>query len=114
MVAEPQAEAFSLSDESTGGVSVYALTDDGQLEGGIVLRGGCAAVRRSGSCRRRSFGRPGRAQPSGKFVVALDPGHGGSEPGASANGLVGEGAHMEDRVVLQGGAGVPMRTSKWC
>ena len=32
MVAEPQAEAFSLSDESTGGVSVYALTDDGQLE----------------------------------------------------------------------------------
>ena len=50
MVAEPQAEAFSLSDESTGGVSVYALTDDGQLE-------------EASSFRRRSFGRLGRAQP---------------------------------------------------
>ncbi len=88
MVAEPQAEAFSLSDESTGGVSVYALTDDGQLEevssfeeaAQLSAEAAPAVVGRSAASGARS--------PSGKFVVALDPGHGGSEPGASANGLV--------------------------
>ena len=88
MVAEPQAEAFSLSDESTGGVSVYALTDDGQLEEASSFE---EAAQLSAEAAPAVVGRSaasGARSPSGKFVVALDPGHGGSEPGASANGLV--------------------------
>ena len=88
MVAEPQAEAFSLSDESTGGVSVYALTDDGQLEEASSFE---EAAQLSAEAAPAVAGRSaasGARSPSGKFVVALDPGHGGSEPGASANGLV--------------------------
>ena len=77
MVAEPQAEAFSLSDESTGGVSVYALTEEAAQ---LSAEAASAVAGRSAASGARS--------PSGKFVVALDPGHGGSEPGASANGLV--------------------------
>ena len=88
MVAEPQAEALSRSDESTGGVSVYALTDDGQLEEASSFE---EAAQLSAEAAPAVVGRSaasGARSPSGKFVVALDPGHGGSEPGASANGLV--------------------------
>ena len=88
MVAEPQAEAFSLSDESTGGVSVYALTDDGQLEEASSFEEAAQLSAEAASAVAGRSAASGARSPSGKFVVALDPGHGGSEPGASANGLV--------------------------
>ena len=88
MVAEPQAEAFSLSDESTGGVSVYALTDDGQLEEASSFEEAAQLSAEAASAVVGRSAASGARSPSGKFVVALDPGHGGSEPGASANGLV--------------------------
>ena len=88
MVAEPQAEAFSLSDESTGGVSVYALTDDGQLEEASSFEEAAQLSAEAASAVAGRAAASGARSPSGKFVGALDPGHGGSEPGASANGLV--------------------------
>ena len=88
MVAEPQAEAFSLSDESTGGVSVYALTDDGQLEEASSFEEAAQLSAEAASAVAGRSAASGARSPSGKFVVALDPGHGGSDPGASANGLV--------------------------
>ena len=88
MVAEPQAEAFSLSDESTGGVSVYALIDDGQLEEASSFEEAAQLSAEAASAVAGRSAASGARSPSGKFVVALDPGHGGSEPGASANGLV--------------------------
>ncbi|MDB1782045.1 N-acetylmuramoyl-L-alanine amidase [Eggerthella lenta] len=88
MVAEPQAEAFSLSDESTGGVSVYALTDDGQLEEASSFEEAAQLSAEAASAVAGRSAASGARSPSGKLVVALDPGHGGSEPGASANGLV--------------------------
>ena len=83
-----QAEAFSLSDESTGGVSVYALTDDGQLEEASSFEEAAQLSAEAASAVAGRSAASGARSPSGKFVVALDPGHGGSEPGASANGLV--------------------------
>ena len=66
---------------------MYALTDDGQLEEASSFE---EAAQLSAEAASAVAGRSAAsgAQPSGKFVVALDPGHGGSEPGASANGLV--------------------------
>ena len=97
MVAEPQAEAFSLSDESTGGVSVYALTDDGQLEEASSFEEAAQLSAEAASAVAGRSAASGARSPSGKFVVALDPGHGGSEPGASANGLV-ERVSLVERV----------------
>ena len=67
---------------------MYALTDDGQLEEASSFE---EAAQLSAEAAPAVAGRSaasGARSPSGKFVVALDPGHGGSEPGASANGLV--------------------------
>ena len=61
-------------------VSVFALAEDGQLEEAASFD---EAVQLSAEGSPAVTGRSavpvGRA-PSGKFVVALDPGHGGSSP----------------------------------
>ena len=87
-------EPSNASVSSRGGegdaadVSVFALAEDGQLEEAASFD---EAVQLSAEGSPAVTGRSavpvGRA-PSGKFVVALDPGHGGSEPGASGGGLV--------------------------
>lgn len=88
-VEPPSVAAFSLEGGEDGAsVSMFALTEDGQLEEASSFD---EAVQLSAEGSPVPMGRsavPAGRAPSGKFVVALDPGHGGSEPGASGNGLV--------------------------
>ena len=67
---------------------MYALTDDGQLEEASSFEEAAQLSAEAASAVAGRSAASGARSPSGKFVVALDPGHGGSEPGASANGLV--------------------------
>ena len=60
-------------------MSVYALNAQGEVEEADDLDGALALA---GSTALSS-----RASRAGKFVVALDPGHGGTDPGAVSGGL---------------------------
>ncbi len=60
-------------------MSVYALNAQGEVEEADDLDGALALA---GSTTLSS-----RASRAGKFVVALDPGHGGTDPGAVSGGL---------------------------
>ena len=76
-------------------ISALALNDQGDLAEAVVTKGAIEesleepALSRSatlGASSTRSLS--ARAASSPEVVVALDPGHGGSDGGASANGLV--------------------------
>ena len=72
------AQSEGSTEATDGDMTVYALNAQGEME---ETDGLDAAVALSGAAAS------GKASRAGKFVVALDPGHGGSDPGAVANGL---------------------------
>ena len=79
MALRAQSEVEEVSD---GAMSIYALNDEGELEGTSDLDTAAGIVAAAGAEEGIS------AQANdGTIVVALDPGHGGTDPGAGANGL---------------------------
>lgn len=69
-----------------GDVAVYALSDEGALETAASFDGATSLL--AADADASSAGLLSRAHAeNGKIVIALDPGHGGSDPGAVANGL---------------------------
>ena len=88
-------EVKSESPDDAVEISALALNDQGDLAEAVVTKGAIEesleepALSRSatlGASSTRSLS--ARAASSPGVVVALDPGHGGSDGGASANGLV--------------------------
>ena len=71
-----QSESEETNEED---VTIYALNAQGELEEADDLEG---AVALAGSA-----GISAQAEGDEKFVIALDPGHGGSDPGAVWNGI---------------------------
>lgn len=79
MALSTQSETEEVSD---GDMSIYALNDEGELEGTSDLDAAAGIVAAAAAEEGIS------AQTNdGTIVVALDPGHGGTDPGASSNGL---------------------------
>ena len=79
MALSAQSEAEEVSD---GDMSIYALNDEGELEGTSDLDAAAGIV----AAAAAEEGISAQAN-NGTIVVALDPGHGGTDPGASSNGL---------------------------
>ena len=79
MALSAQSEAEEVSD---GDMSIYALNDEGELEGTSDLDAAAGIV----AAAAAEEGISAQAN-DGTIVVALDPGHGGTDPGASSNGL---------------------------
>ena len=83
-------EVVQASEEEFAETSVYSLTEDGELEeaGGIGSAIAVASEVGSALSSVSTSARTLSGYSGGEFVVAVDPGHGGSDPGAVANGLV--------------------------
>ena len=79
MALSAQSEAEEVSD---GDMSIYALNDEGELEGTSDLDAAAGIV----AAAAAEEGISAQAN-DGTIVVALDPGHGGTDPGATSNGL---------------------------
>lgn len=79
MALSTQSETEEVSD---GDMSIYALNDEGELEGTSDLDAAAGIV----AAAAAEEGISAQAN-DGTIVVALDPGHGGTDPGASSNGL---------------------------
>ena len=79
MALSAQSEAEEVSD---GDMSIYALNDEGELEGTSDLDAAAGIV----AAAAAEEGISAQAN-DGTIVVALDPGHGGTDSGASSNGL---------------------------
>ena len=69
-------------------VSVYAISDEGALESAPSIAGAASVSFDGADPDTQTENLLSRAHAeNGKIVIALDPGHGGSDPGAVANGL---------------------------
>lgn len=69
-------------------VSVYAISDEGALKSASSIAGAASVSFDGADSGTQAASLLSRAHAeSGKIVIALDPGHGGSDPGAVANGL---------------------------
>ena len=79
MTLRAQSEVEEASD---GAMSIYALNDEGELEGTSDLDTAAGIV----AAAAANEGISAQAN-DGTIVVALDPGHGGTDPGATSNGL---------------------------
>ena len=79
MALSTQSETEEVSD---GDMSIYALNDEGELEGTSDLDAAAGIV----AAAAAEEGISAQAN-DGTIVVALDPGHGGTDPGATSNGL---------------------------
>ena len=80
VVSEETAEAFgSSADGDAEDVTVASITDEGTLEAADSVE---EALESAGALETLST-----SSTTDHLVVALDPGHGGSDGGASANGL---------------------------
>lgn len=79
MALSAQSEAEEVSD---GDMSIYALNDEGELEGTSDLDAAAGIV----AAAAAEEGISAQANDD-TIVVALDPGHGGTDPGATSNGL---------------------------
>ena len=85
VVVEEETAAARFAESEGVSASFVTLDEEGELEqNGSVEE----AITEAQADMSRSRARSLDTEKSGNLVVALDPGHGGSDGGASANGLV--------------------------